>query len=162
MKIILTFLLLTIALSSSVLGQTKAETEAWIMGKLNSYNLSEGGIITGYSSEFKGGKFIQTAYYPSGDGNRGIINLRLVTAISIVDHKDTRTVVLSCIGRECVTRIDYDHASGMDLPSEHPQTDKVIIVFPKSFTPEDIPSRVVKAFTHLVELHGGKVAGEKF
>jgi hypothetical protein len=142
------------------LAQSKTDTENWIKTiiedaeyRYNNYH--------NYEVNFDNGNMIIKQPWLSENLYQSIIPLKSLGKIKLQKLDDGYRLTLSCTNGKCIKDGKY---SGTNLNNYEflAYTSQTVIMFGPIFENDGLPERLKKALTHLVQLNGGKLAGETF
>ena len=139
--------------------QSKTATEEWIRTTIEDpeyrYNQHHN-----YEIDFNNGNLIikspfLSRYYES------IIPLKSLGKIKLQKLDDGYRLTLSCTNGKCIKEGEYVGVNLNDYQFSR-YNSQTVIMFGSEFKNDELPERIKKAFTHLVQLNGGKLIGETF
>lgn len=135
---------------------TKEETQQWIKEKIGSYayNSDDGKIKNDYIVIYEG-EFIsiQNINYESGTGTATYITRIPITDIEYISYSEKSSNYWLIINVKSNT-IGYTFSK--TTSTRYELEGKYEILLNKTFKDNDLPNRMKKAFSRLVEIYGGK------
>jgi len=142
--------------------QTEKDTQEWIKSNLYNYVYSNG--MHNYTVDFKV-KGIMKIIQPIFDTDFYYnIPLSKIDQVIInpfkVDEREGYTIKLICKNRESCIVVTNNKPSS-DMPAIEYLTARELYLN-KSFGFDNLPNRMKKAITHLIELNGGKTINDIF
>ncbi len=159
-KIIIT--LIGVLLPFTNYGQSERDTQDWIVSNLTSHVYSNG--VHNYSYDFstKGNLIITQPTYGTNFYFRiplNKINQVIINSFSAEDRAGY-TIKFRCKNREdCITVTNNNSkVSGTSIEFLSARE----LFFDKSLGQDNLPSRLKKAFTHLIKLNGGQTIDDVF
>lgn len=139
--------------------QSKTSTEEWIQTTIEDpeyrYNQHHN-----YEIDFNNGNLIIKSpflshYYES------VIPLKSLGKIKLQKLDDGYRLTISCTNGKCMKEGEYVGVNLNDYQFSR-YSSQTVIMFGSEFQNDGLPERLKKAFTHLVQLNGGKLVGETF
>lgn len=154
-KINFIFFILTLGYSTLCVGQTKSETENWILEKSEEF-----AINNMYNRELK----IENGYFTYYEkiGDTQFYERILIKNISKIQIKKEEsadwgyTIKVFCNGKGCMDSGHYIDGKYKNTTISYTGSVFYVNVYlNKNFENEDLPKRMEKALIHLVKLYGG-------
>ena len=154
-----TLILVFIFGTKNCFAQSKSETENWLISiiedpeyKFNSYH--------SYSISFENGNMIIISPFLKKT-NEYKIPLKSLGKIKLQKLDDGYRLLINCSNEACIKYGEYinGNVNNYQFISYNKQT---IIMFGPSLEYDSLPSRLIKALKHLVQLSGGKLIEEPF
>lgn len=142
------------------IAQSKTDTEGWIKTTIEDveYRYNK---YHNYEIYFDNGNLIIKQPWLSDNLFESIISLKSLGKIKLQKLDDGYRLTISCTNGKCIKEGKY---VGINLNNYQfiAYTNQTVIMFGSVFQNDGLPERLKKAFTHLVQLNGGKLIGETF
>lgn len=164
MKTILKITLLLICPYTFLFSQSKKETQDWIKEKIEMFGYSDEVENFGhkYLVSFNETEMILTKTYYSNNNyqfslvTNYVIPIKDLNTIFFEEKISTTWMIISL--KENKNNIKETFKSDNSVK----YINKISLIFSKSVNDSDMKGRFIKAFKHLVKIHGGVIIDEKF
>ena len=142
------------------IAQSKTDTEGWIKTTVEDVEYRYNNYHN-YEISFSNGNMIIKQPWLSSNIFESIIPLKSLGKIKIQKLDDGYRLTISCTNGKCIKEGKY---VGVNLNEYQyiANSSQTVIMFGSEFQNDALPERLKKAFTHLVQLNGGKLNGETF
>ncbi|MBS7787645.1 hypothetical protein KIH23_10080 [Flavobacterium sp. CYK-55] len=144
----------------NIIAQSKKDSEEWIKSiiedveyRFNAYH--------NYEVYFSNGNLIIEQPWLSKNLYESIIPLKSLGKIKIQKLDDGYKMTLICANGKCIKTGEYVGENFSEYKFIN-NSSNTVIMFGLQFQNDQLPERLKKAFTHLVNLNGGKLTGETF
>lgn len=142
------------------IAQSKTDTEEWIKTTIQDVEYRYNNYHN-YEVYFNNGNLIIKQPWLSDNLYESIIPLKSLGKIKLQKLDDGYRLTISCTNGKCIKEGKYvgENFNDYQFMAFSSQT---VIMFGSEFQNDGLPERLKKAFTHLVQLNGGKLVGETF
>lgn len=156
----LTLLLVFIFGTYICVAQSKSETESWISSIIEDVEYKYN-VYHSYYISFENGNMIIKSPWLQNKLYEEIVPLKSLGKIKLQKLDDGYRLTMSCSNGNCIKYGEYVNKNINNYQFLE-YTKQTIIMFGPTFEYDDLPSRLKKALTHLVQLNGGKLIDEPF
>lgn len=153
---IISFMVIT----QNVVAQSKKDSEEWIKSTIEDVEYRYN-TYHNYEIYFNNGNLIIKQPWLSKNLYESIIPLKSLGKIKIQKLDDGYRMTLICTDGKCIKTGEYVGVNFSEYKFIN-NSSNTVIMFGKEFQNDQLPERLKKAFTHLVNLNGGKLTGETF
>lgn len=147
-------------LTQQSIAQSKSDTEEWIKTTIEDVEYRYNNYHN-YEIYFNDGNLIIKQPWLSNVLYESIVPLKSLGKIKLQKLDDGYRLTISCTNGKCIKEGKYIGTNFNEYQFKA-YSSQTVIMFGTEFQNDGLPERLKKAFTHLVQLYGGKLIGETF